>query len=138
MFSWYDRINLLTSFVFCFKLFLVLLQHASWIQLFCSFQIPKLIKNCPNLSCIETVSSRKHADQLNRIYVHQNRSPLSVLVQVNTSGEEQKGEKRTYRQNQVISRLVGQFFLVKLKEKLFGVILRNDLSFVLSSTHCFF
>lgn len=50
----------------------------------------KMIAKCPNLYLVETVSSEKVADILDKSISQEGRQPLQVYVQVNTSGEEQK------------------------------------------------
>uniref|UniRef100_A0A914WKN0 Pyridoxal phosphate homeostasis protein n=1 Tax=Plectus sambesii TaxID=2011161 RepID=A0A914WKN0_9BILA len=54
-------------------------------------KIPKLA-SIPNLFCLETVGSEKMAKNLNKACEKESRSErLGVMVQVNTSAEEQKG-----------------------------------------------
>jgi pyridoxal phosphate enzyme (YggS family) len=50
----------------------------------------QLVKKVPNLFMVETVSGLKLANQLNKACVNCERTPLKVLVQVNTSNEESK------------------------------------------------
>jgi len=50
----------------------------------------KMIAKCPNIYMVETVGSQKVADMLDKTIEQQSSPPLQVLVQVNTSGEEQK------------------------------------------------
>ncbi|VDN03007.1 unnamed protein product [Thelazia callipaeda] len=54
-----------------------------------SNKIAKLVE-VDSLSCVETISSRKHCTMLEQAVAKTGRK-LSVLVQVNTSNEEQKG-----------------------------------------------
>eukprot|EP00252_Welwitschia_mirabilis_P014657 TRINITY_DN322_c0_g1_i1.p1 TRINITY_DN322_c0_g1~~TRINITY_DN322_c0_g1_i1.p1 ORF type:complete len:244 (+),score=53.15 TRINITY_DN322_c0_g1_i1:60-791(+) len=49
-----------------------------------------LVAGVPNLYMVESVDSTKVANHLNRAVASTGRSPLKVLVQVNTSGEESK------------------------------------------------
>eukprot|EP00271_Cylindrocystis_brebissonii_P000152 TRINITY_DN10196_c0_g2_i1.p1 TRINITY_DN10196_c0_g2~~TRINITY_DN10196_c0_g2_i1.p1 ORF type:complete len:261 (+),score=52.35 TRINITY_DN10196_c0_g2_i1:922-1704(+) len=49
-----------------------------------------LVSDVPNLYMVETVDSQKIATYLDKAVGNQGRSPLKVLVQVNTSGEESK------------------------------------------------
>ncbi|XP_077487792.1 pyridoxal phosphate homeostasis protein [Amblyomma americanum] len=49
-------------------------------------KLPKI----PNLFMVETLESQKIADALNNVWTSSGRPPLNVMVQVNTSGEEQK------------------------------------------------
>ena len=51
----------------------------------------QLVKQCVNLSCVETVDSEKLANSLQKACVNAERKDtLDVMVQVNTSGEESK------------------------------------------------
>lgn len=50
----------------------------------------KMIAKCPNLYMVETVGSPKIADILDKAIAQEEKPPLQVFVQVNTSGEEQK------------------------------------------------
>ncbi|KAM7537583.1 hypothetical protein Aperf_G00000061828 [Anoplocephala perfoliata] len=45
----------------------------------------------PNLVMVETVSSLETANRLDSAWQKVSKSPLDILLQVNTSGEEQKG-----------------------------------------------
>lgn len=56
-----------------------------------SNKVKALVEGVPNLSMVETVDSAKLADRLDRAVAGAGRQePLSVAVQVNTSGEESK------------------------------------------------
>uniref|UniRef100_A0A061R944 Pyridoxal phosphate homeostasis protein n=1 Tax=Tetraselmis sp. GSL018 TaxID=582737 RepID=A0A061R944_9CHLO len=55
-----------------------------------SNKIKLLLDSVPNLSMLETVDSVKLANKLNNAVDSLKRSPLPVMVQVNTSGEESK------------------------------------------------
>ena len=50
----------------------------------------KLVKSVPNLSVVETVDSLKLAQKLDSACVAAERGPLSIYIQVDTSGEETK------------------------------------------------
>ncbi|KAF6032541.1 hypothetical protein EB796_009142 [Bugula neritina] len=57
-----------------------------------SNKVGKLL-GCPNLSLIETIDSEKLADRVDKLWVSSERysgTPLNVMVQINTSNEEQK------------------------------------------------
>uniref|UniRef100_A0A0R3X6R9 Ala_racemase_N domain-containing protein n=1 Tax=Hydatigena taeniaeformis TaxID=6205 RepID=A0A0R3X6R9_HYDTA len=51
----------------------------------------KLLASVPNLAMVETISSFKIANLLDNAWKRVCSRPLDVLIQVNTSGEEQKG-----------------------------------------------
>lgn len=55
-----------------------------------ALQVNAVVKGVPNLAMIETVDSSKLADKLSKAVGEMGRPPLSVMVQVNTSGEESK------------------------------------------------
>mmetsp|Transcript_19271 Transcript_19271/g.31675 ORF Transcript_19271/g.31675 Transcript_19271/m.31675 type:complete len:234 (+) Transcript_19271:279-980(+) len=48
----------------------------------------KMVAEIPNLYCVESVDTEKLANKLNTL--RENKAPLKVMVQVNTSGEESK------------------------------------------------
>mmetsp|Transcript_65389 Transcript_65389/g.156350 ORF Transcript_65389/g.156350 Transcript_65389/m.156350 type:complete len:276 (-) Transcript_65389:18-845(-) len=57
-----------------------------------SNKVNALIKGCPNLSCLETVSSEKLAKAVNKAWKENNPGKkLRVMVQINSSGESSKG-----------------------------------------------
>lgn len=49
-----------------------------------------MIAKSPNLYLVETIGSIKVADMLDKAIAQEEKPPLQVFVQVNTSGEEQK------------------------------------------------
>ncbi|VDD79258.1 unnamed protein product, partial [Mesocestoides corti] len=51
----------------------------------------KMLTAVPNLAMVETISTMKMATLLNNAWQNVSVKPLDVLIQVNTSGEEQKG-----------------------------------------------
>uniref|UniRef100_A0A0X3PX19 Proline synthase co-transcribed bacterial homolog protein n=1 Tax=Schistocephalus solidus TaxID=70667 RepID=A0A0X3PX19_SCHSO len=51
----------------------------------------KLLLSVPNLSIVETVSSLQMATLINKEWAKHSSNLLDILLQVNTSGEEQKG-----------------------------------------------
>jgi len=53
----------------------------------CQSNKANALMKCPNLSVVETVTSKKLAGQLNK---QASERPVSVMVQINTSGEENK------------------------------------------------
>eukprot|EP00892_Ulva_mutabilis_P009439 jgi/Ulvmu1/6868/UM031_0073.1 len=55
-----------------------------------SNKVKTLLEGCPNLAMLETVDSTKLANKLSNAVEACGRSPLPVLIQVNTSGEESK------------------------------------------------
>lgn len=55
-----------------------------------SNKVKALLEGVPSLSCLETLDSEKLANKLNSMVENLGRDPLSVYVQVNTSGEESK------------------------------------------------
>ncbi|GAX86632.1 hypothetical protein CEUSTIGMA_g14040.t1 [Chlamydomonas eustigma] len=55
-----------------------------------SNKVKSIIEAVPNLAMVETVDSTKLAHKLNKAVEGSGRPPLSVMVQVNTSGEESK------------------------------------------------
>lgn len=55
-----------------------------------SNKVKTLLEGVPSLDCIETVDSVKLADKLSNAVGNLGRAPLTVMIQVNTSGEESK------------------------------------------------
>ncbi|KAI1724979.1 pyridoxal phosphate homeostasis protein [Ditylenchus destructor] len=55
-----------------------------------SNKVKKLCK-IPNLWCVETLDSQKHMDLFQKAVEEEGRPPLNVFIQVNTSGETNKG-----------------------------------------------
>lgn len=57
-----------------------------------SNKVSSLIKGCPKLACVETVTSEKLARALNKaVQLVSREEKLRVMIQVNSSGEESKG-----------------------------------------------
>lgn len=72
-----------------------------------SNKVPKLPK-IPNLFMVETLESQKTAHALNTAWAASGHSPLNVLVQVNTSGEEQKNGIEPKDASQLVKFIVGE------------------------------
>ena len=54
----------------------------------------RLVREVPNLSVVETVDSEKLATKLNNGCVLVDRENLDIFIQVDTSGEDSKSEKK--------------------------------------------
>uniref|UniRef100_G3MNG3 Pyridoxal phosphate homeostasis protein n=1 Tax=Amblyomma maculatum TaxID=34609 RepID=G3MNG3_AMBMU len=65
-------------------------------------KLPKI----PNLFMVETLESQKTADALNSAWTSSGLPPLNVMVQVNTSGEEQKNGVEPRGASQLVKFLV--------------------------------
>ncbi|KAH7947672.1 hypothetical protein HPB52_015099 [Rhipicephalus sanguineus] len=72
-----------------------------------SNKVPKFPK-IPNLFMVETLESQKTAHALNNAWAASGRSPLNVMVQVNTSGEEQKNGIEPKDASRLVKFIVGE------------------------------
>ena len=64
--------------------------HRHFIGSLQSNKVKPLLRDVPNLECIQTVSSEKLATKISNAVSDLNRGPFDVYVQIDTSGEDSK------------------------------------------------